>query len=634
MNAPNEATSCNPRGKLETDIGFLPNHPLVKTKSASTGTRFPQRTRPYSFSPDSFVMSAAGEKAPNKISIETESGSSLQLILQSIIRAIPQRPDGQTDLRHLVAEKSQQILDIAYDEWRGKSFYLVDVRRSALRKLCAKLSATYTILPQDLVLKGVDMADAPNIMDSGGFATIFKALHQNGDRSSPVALKVLRCHHSPHGRMNDEQRKEQQALLSGTYREAMVWCTLQHDHVLPFLGVFHSSNIPGPHLCMVLPWMEKGSIRSHIKDLRVSGHLPDNAFVPSLHQWLSQIANGLAYLHSDDVNVVHGDLHGGNILIDDSGAARITDFGLAVHADATARQYKSIHGGGAIRYRAPELHQPELFGLKSFRPTRQSDMYAFALTCIELYTEHIPFENLKARMSEFEICQAIIKGNRPEKPRLMLNSIWDIVQECWIGHPLQRPSAQLTDTRIREAILRGDPEPAIQSEVDGDHNSQPAQKQLVVSTTPPNRSLYSLSASPLFQSPSSHVLPAPPFTPASPTAPPSPESQRMASPPSQPPLPSPLSIPHHPDLLLDPSHPAAFSLHSYLSTSPLPSPSSPPPPPPPPKPTAALPTRSDTVANTYTPSSKEGADKVTPVIGNSDADTHGNGCGGCSCIVS
>lgn len=45
--------------------------------------------------------------------------------------------------------------------------------------------------------------------------------------------------------------------------------------------------------------------------------------VPKL---LSEITEGLAYLHSQDI--VHGDLRGANVLISEDGVARLSDFGL------------------------------------------------------------------------------------------------------------------------------------------------------------------------------------------------------------------------------------------------------------------------------------------------------------------
>ena len=91
---------------------------------------------------------------------------------------------------------------------------------------------------------------------------------------------------------------------------------------------------------------------------------------------------GLAYLHSE--GLIHGDLHAGNVLIDDEGSARLTDFGMSLISEGTGYNYGSTHGGGAVRWTAPELIDPEEFELETTRATFFSDVYAFAMTAIEV----------------------------------------------------------------------------------------------------------------------------------------------------------------------------------------------------------------------------------------------------------
>ena len=73
-----------------------------------------------------------------------------------------------------------------------------------------------------------------------------------------------------------------------------------------------------------------------------------------------------------------------NVLIDDQDGVRLTDFGMALIAEATAYNYASVHGGGAVRWTAPEVINPGEFGLLTSRPTYASDVYSFACVCIEV----------------------------------------------------------------------------------------------------------------------------------------------------------------------------------------------------------------------------------------------------------
>lgn len=62
---------------------------------------------------------------------------------------------------------------------------------------------------------------------------------------------------------------------------------------------------------------------------------------------------------------------------------RLTDFGMSVIAEGTGYNYGSVRGG-AVRWLAPELLDPEQFDMDHSRPTYASDVYAFALTAVEV----------------------------------------------------------------------------------------------------------------------------------------------------------------------------------------------------------------------------------------------------------
>lgn len=57
---------------------------------------------------------------------------------------------------------------------------------------------------------------------------------------------------------------------------------------------------------------------------------------------------------------------------------------MALVSESSSYGYASIHGGGAIRWKAPELIDSEEFGLPDSRPTPQSDVFSFACMCIEV----------------------------------------------------------------------------------------------------------------------------------------------------------------------------------------------------------------------------------------------------------
>ncbi|KAJ7809655.1 kinase-like domain-containing protein, partial [Mycena leptocephala] len=206
-------------------------------------------------------------------------------------------------------------------------------------------------------------------------------------------------------------------------REALVWQHLQHSYILPLIGIDRET-FPSS-LCMVSPWMEHGTVLNYL----------NNNGRTNVDKLLSEIAQGLQYLHSQ--NIVHGDLRGANILITDEWSACLADFGLTSLSDATTATHTS-HRAGSIRWMAPELIDPEQFGMK-FARTPASDVYAFGCVCLELYTGRPPFNTL----SETATLLRVINGDRPDRPSsepAMSEALWQHVNELWAQDSALRPT--------------------------------------------------------------------------------------------------------------------------------------------------------------------------------------------------
>ena len=116
--------------------------------------------------------------------------------------------------------------------------------------------------------------------------------------------------------------------------------------------------------------------------------------MPSLLRQLFDVAKGLTYLHSH--NVIHGSLKGvrcrarsrfvtilthnqSNVLVDITGRARITDFGLAVLTQNlySTRSAPAEHGH-RIQWIAPEI----LGGRGAY--SKEADVFSFSMVIIEV----------------------------------------------------------------------------------------------------------------------------------------------------------------------------------------------------------------------------------------------------------
>ena len=94
----------------------------------------------------------------------------------------------------------------------------------------------------------------------------------------------------------------------------------------------------------------------------------------------SSVCKGLAYAHSQDI--VHCDLKPGNIMIADSGIAKVMDFGVAKKlASGSKKEAKNLAGTPA--YMSPEQQQ----GIMS----KQSDIYSLAVCLYETLCGQVPW---------------------------------------------------------------------------------------------------------------------------------------------------------------------------------------------------------------------------------------------------
>ncbi|TFK48834.1 kinase-like protein [Heliocybe sulcata] len=260
----------------------------------------------------------------------------------------------------------------------------------------------------------------------GGFADVYRA-ELNGHT---VALKKLRVFSSD---MTDQGRAKMKMLC----REAMIWQHLEHPNILQFLGI--DCDLYAGQWCLVSLWMENGTIMRYLKKRQPP------ADVNVINYMLYEIAQGLAYLRWE--NIVHGDLRGANIMIDEYHHVRLTDFGLASFAETTRGPSAQTGKGGSIQFMAPELHDPMRFGFPRYETTPSTDMYAFACVCYEMYTGHAPWH--KEEKHDAAVILRVCKGDRPVRPtpeecsgKVLTEEVWRLIDACWTQAANKRPDVR------------------------------------------------------------------------------------------------------------------------------------------------------------------------------------------------
>ena len=188
-------------------------------------------------------------------------------------------------------------------------------------------------------------------LGNGGMAEVYAAFDEQLRRD--VAAKILS------ERLCDDpvmrERFVQEATLAGSLSG--------HPHVVT---VHDAGDWEGrPYIVMELAG--GGSVADRLRD----GAPPEQLAL----DWLRQAAAALDAAHAR--GIVHRDVKPANLLIDDYGAIRITDFGIAFDEDRTLTLAGEVLGTAG--YLAPEQARGD-------RCTAASDRYALAVVARELLT--------------------------------------------------------------------------------------------------------------------------------------------------------------------------------------------------------------------------------------------------------
>ncbi|KAJ7233189.1 kinase-like domain-containing protein [Mycena rebaudengoi] len=328
------------------------------------------------------------------------------------IISVLESTSSQEAVLKLAGDPAQYFLDVVQNAL-DRGLLLERDHNSKARRIILKLSETCGQLPSSLFITGVTGRDEYAIF-GGAFGNIYRGTYAG----KTVALKRIRIF------QGDMELRQKRLKFC---REALTWHNLRHPRTLPLIGIDRDSF--SPSLCMVSPWMEHGTVLRYL----------DKHGRANVDRLLSEIAQGLEYLHSR--NIIHGDLRGENILINDEWSACLADFGLASLSDATAASYSS-NRVGTVRWMAPELLAPDRLGYNQFSRTPASDVYAFGCVCLELYTGRPPFADISESAAMFRV----LDGERPPKPPcdpVISEALWQYVNDYWMQDYAKRPATDI-----------------------------------------------------------------------------------------------------------------------------------------------------------------------------------------------
>ena len=144
-----------------------------------------------------------------------------------------------------------------------------------------------------------------------------------------------------------------------------------------------------------------------------------------------KVADALDYLHN--LEIIHRDIKLENILMNDFGDVKITDFGLAIEAKSKETEITGI--AGTPLYMAPEVITGQTVSAKS-------DIYAFGIGIYYLATGIMPFESDKLQDLIYSHCNVVprrVDELDPEIPEAWA----DFIASCLEKNPAKRPESLL-----------------------------------------------------------------------------------------------------------------------------------------------------------------------------------------------
>ena len=87
---------------------------------------------------------------------------------------------------------------------------------------------------------------------------------------------------------------------------------------------------------------------------------------------------------------------------------------------------------------SPERISPGEFGLKTGRPSKSSDCYSLGMVIYETISGNVPFHE----DTDFAVFVKVLKGERPRREEGFADSLWNMMERCWMSQPSDRPSIE------------------------------------------------------------------------------------------------------------------------------------------------------------------------------------------------
>lgn len=290
------------------------------------------------------------------------------------------------------------------------------------------------------ITKATNNFSKANLIGSGGFGEVFKAVFDDGITTAIKRAKL-------------GNTKGMDQILN----EVRILCQVNHKSLVRLLGCCVELEQP----LLIYEYIPNGTLFDHLHRHHSSNRAP----LSWIHRLriAHQTAEGLAYLHSSAVPpIYHRDIKSSNILLDEKLDAKVSDFGLSRLVEKTETNNSHIFtcAQGTLGYLDPDYY-------RNFQLTDKSDVYSFGVVLLELLTsmKAIDFNreeedvNLAVYMKKIimeerlmEAVDPVLKGRSSKLEMETMKALGSLAASCLDDQRQNRPSMKEVAHEIEHII--------------------------------------------------------------------------------------------------------------------------------------------------------------------------------------
>lgn len=244
--------------------------------------------------------------------------------------------------------------------WTDSNF----LNTSAKRELSKSLVPTYEAGIDEMIGRTIGVYRLDKQIGRGGMGTVYKAERADGEFKQTVAIKLIK------------RGMDSDFIVRRFRHERQILASFEHPFIARLLdGGTTTDGTP----YFVMEFIEGETLYKYCdqKTLPIRDRL----------KLFQKVCSAVEYAH--ERQIVHRDIKPGNILINQSGAPKLLDFGIAKILDPELIHESLNPTGSMLRMMTPDYASPEQVRGQDVAPS--SDIYSLGILLYELITGHRPY---------------------------------------------------------------------------------------------------------------------------------------------------------------------------------------------------------------------------------------------------